>query len=415
MHADDRSPAVTQSRVALMLWTLSLGSFLTTSSGATRSPFLLDMARDLDTDLAAVANLMAIMSVSWGIMSLVAGTASDRVGRKPILIAAIVMVGLAMGGIGLADSYPAAVAWGLAGGIGGGGFMGTVFATVSDHVTPNQRGRALGWVMTGQSLALVLGVPIATLIGAQVGWRGAHMTFGVLTVLVGLAMLLLIPRQGSVQATTRGAAGVAPLRTIATPRVISLLISGTTERVCFAAMAVYLATFLIATYNVPLEGLAVVLLLVALGNLAGNMAGGQIADRVPSKEVLYAASLMATGLIVLPLLFWTPRLEVSIALGFAYSFANAIGRPASMASLSAVPESVRGTVLGLNVTFNSVGWIAAAAVGGILIADYGFGSLGLLCAGSALFGTVVLGINGLLESRKVAAPGLAEGVAQGLR
>jgi DHA1 family inner membrane transport protein len=293
--------------------------------------------------------------------------------------------------------------------------MGTVFATVSDHVTPNQRGRALGWVMTGQSLSLVLGVPLATLIGAQIGWRGAHITFGALSVLVGLAMLVLIPRRGSFQAATREAAGSAPLRTIATPRVISLLISGTTERVCFAAMSVYLATFLIATYNVSLEGMAVVLLLVALGNLVGNMAGGQIADRVPSKEVLYGASLMVTGLIVLPLLFWTPRLEVSIALGFAYAFANAIGRPAFMASLSAVPESVRGTVLGLNVTFNSVGWIAATAVGGILIAAYGFGSLGIFCAGSALFGTVVLAVHGLLGSRKVAAPGLAEGVAQGLR
>jgi DHA1 family inner membrane transport protein len=415
MHADDRSPAVTRSRVTLMLWTLTFGSFLTTSSGATRSPFLLDMARDLDTDLAAVANLMAIMAVSWGIMSLVAGTASDRVGRKPILIAAIIMVGLAMAGIGLAGSYPAAVLWGLAGGIGGGGFMGTVFATVSDHVAPNQRGRALGWVMTGQSLSLVLGVPLSTLIGAQAGWRGAHVTFGVLTVLVGLTMLLLIPRRGTFQASAREAASAAPLRTIVTPRILSLLISGATERVCFAAMSVYLATFLIATYSVSLEGMALVLLLVALGSLVGNMAGGQIADRVPSRELLYGASLALTGLVALPLLFWTPRLEVSIALGFAYSFTNAIGRPAFMAALSAVPESVRGTVLGLNVTFASVGWIAAAAVGGWLVGASGFGSLGLFCAGSALAGTVVLGVGGLLGSRKVAAPGLAEGVAQGLR
>ena len=47
--------------------------------------------------------------------------------------------------------------------------MGTVFATVSDHVQPSRRGSALGWVMTGQSLSLVLGVPLATLIGAQAG------------------------------------------------------------------------------------------------------------------------------------------------------------------------------------------------------------------------------------------------------
>jgi DHA1 family inner membrane transport protein len=400
MSLDDRA-AVSDKRVSLMLWALTLGAFLTTSSGATRSPFLLDMARDLDTDLMAVANLMAAMSVTWGITSLIAGTASDRLGRKVILTGAIVLVGLAMGGVGTAQSYTAAVLWVLAGGVGGGSFMGTVFATVSDHIAPGRRGSALGWVMTGQSLSLVLGVPITTLIGAQLGWRGAHISFAGLTVLVGLSMLLLVPRRGAYQASAREAAAAAPLKTILTPRILSLLISGVAERVCFAAMSVYLATFLISTYQVPLEGLALALLLVTLGNLVGNMAGGQLADRVRSRELLYGVSLVLTGGIALPLLLWTPSLEISIGLGFAYTLANAIGRPAFMSALASVPEAVRGTVLGSNVTFASVGWIAAAAFGGWLIASSGFGSLGIFCAASAMLGAAVLGVGGLLASRRL--------------
>ena len=409
MRVDDRAPSaaetVSQRRVSLMLWALTLGAFLTTSSATTRSPFLLDMARDLDTDLMAVANLMAVMSTTWGIMSLVAGTLSDRVGRKVILTSAIVLAGAAMTGVGLAGSYTLAVVAVLAGGIGGGSFMGTVFATVSDHIAPARRGSALGWVMTGQSVSLVLGVPLATLIGAQAGWRGAHLAFAAMTVLVGLAMLLLVPSRGRYQATGREAAAAAPLKTILTPRILSLLMSGTTERVCFAAMSAYLATFLISTYQVPLEGLAVALLLVTLGNLVGNMAGGQLADRVRSRELLYGVSLAATGAVALPLLLWTPGLEISIALGFAYTFANAIGRPAYMAALASVPEAVRGTVLGLNVTFASVGWIAAATLGGWLIAGSGFGSLGIFCAASALAGTAVLMVGGSLRSRQAPPPG----------
>jgi len=403
MRVDGRAAPVSPRRVTLMLWALTLGSFLTTSSGATRSPFLLDMAHDLDTDLMAIANLMAAMSVTWGIASLVAGAASDRFGRKAILTGAIVLVGASMGGIGLTGSYLGAVVWVLAGGIGGGSFMGTVFATVSDHVQPARRGSALGWVMTGQSVSLVLGVPLATLIGAQAGWRGAHLAFAAMTVLVGLTTLLLVPSRGAFQATAREAAAAAPLKTIVTPRILGLLSSGAAERVCFAAMTVYLATFLIATYNVSLEGLALALLLITLGNLVGNMLGGQLADRVRSRELLYGASMAATGLMALPLLLWTPGLEVSVGLGFAYTLANSIGRPSFMAALSAVPEAVRGTVLGLNVTCNSVGWIAAAAFGGWLIAGFGFGSLGIFCAASALAGTIALGVGGLLEGRRLAA------------
>ena len=87
-----------------------------------------------------------------------------------------------------------------------------------------------------------------------------------------------------------------------------------------------------------------------------------------------------------------------------------------MAALSAVPEAVRGTVLGLNVTCNSVGWIAAAAFGGWLIAVSGFGSLGIFCAACAFVGTIALGIGGLLEGRRPAprpaeesAPAIAGG------
>lgn len=382
--------AAGQRRLAVMLAVLTAGVFLATSAGAARSPFLLDMAADLGTDLMAIANLMAIMSTTWGGISLVAGTASDRIGRKPILFGALLAMAASTTGIGLAQSYPVAVAWVLLGGIGGGSFMGTVFAAVSDHVPPARRGESLGWVMTGQSLSLVLGVPMATLIGAQLGWRGAHLTHAVLTLLVSLAVLPLLPRRRSARGSARGAAPSAPLRAVLNLRILSLLASATTERVCFAAMSVYLATFLLTTYAVPLEGLALALLLVALGNLVGNLVGGRIADRGPSRVRIYGVSLGLTGLAALPLLLWTPAIEVSIGLGFAYAFANALGRPALMAALSAVPEGVRGSVLGLNVTFASVGWITAATVGGWLIALYGFASLGIFCAGVALIGVAVL-------------------------
>ena len=53
-----------------------------------------------------------------------------------------------------------------------GTFTGVVFAEVSARVEDHQRGRALGWVMSGQSLTLVVGVPLAAWIGSMIGWRG---------------------------------------------------------------------------------------------------------------------------------------------------------------------------------------------------------------------------------------------------
>ena len=371
----------------LLLTTLCATTFLVASAGTGIAPFLLDMTRDLDADLAAVATLVSVLSVAWGVMSLTAGAASDRVGRRPILTGAVLTLAGARLGLGLAGSYGAAVTWQLLSGIGGGAFMGTVFAAVSDHVPPAQRGRALGWVITGQSLSLVFGVPLLTLVGAVWGWRGAMATQGVATLAMARGVWLVVPRAPrGPAAEARSAISVVRLLE---PRVLALLGAGTMERSCYAAMAVYLATYLLTSYGVSLRQLAVALALVALGNLAGNLLGGQVADRFPARPLAFAVSSVATGILALPLMLWQPGVAVSIALGFAYSLANALGRPSLLAALAEVSSEARGAILGLNITTGSIGWLGATALGGWLVTRHGFGSLGVFCASTAVMGAAL--------------------------
>lgn len=381
-----------------MLAVLCFATFLATSTGIAIAPFLLDIARDLQTDLAAVANLISLLSVSWGATSLVAGAASDRLGRRPLLAAGLLVLGAALLGLATAGVYGQLVVWQLLGGIGGGAYMGTVFAAVSDHVPAGQRGRALGWVITGQSLSLVLGVPLATLIGSNTGWRGAVLTQAAAVLVTAVAVWLVVPRAEARPARRRTAG--APLWKVLNLRVLGLLGAGTMERACFASLAVYLATYLITTYGIQHQELAIGLALVALGNLAGNMVGSQLTDRLPARPLLFAASSAATAALALPLLLWPAGLVFSLGLGFAYALANALGRPALLAALSAVPNETRGTVLGLNITFASFGWLAATALGGVLITAYGFGSLGLLCAATGLLGAALASMSWLADRRQ---------------
>jgi predicted MFS family arabinose efflux permease len=364
---------------AAVLATLTATTFLVSGGGTAIAPFLLDLSRDLAADLPAIANLVAIMSVPWGVASITAGAASDRLGRRPILIGGVVAMAASRLGLASATSYPAAVWWHVVTGIGGGTFMGTVFAAVSDVYPPAQRGRALGWLMTGQSLALVLGTPLLTLVGAVGGWRGALAAQGVAIGLSGLGAWLAVPGTARRAAAARPRPAV-PLHRLLAARVVLLLGAGAMERVCFAVGTVYLATYLVTSYAVAPAALALALGLIALGNLAGNVLGGQVADRVRARPLAFAAALLATGALALPLLLWRPGVAGSVALGFGYSLANALGRPSLMAALSEVSSEARGAILGLNITIGSLGWIGATAVGGWLVGRFGFGSLGVFCA-----------------------------------
>ena len=370
-----------------MLATLSVVTFLVTGSAIAIAPFLLDLARDLDASLAAVANLVAVMSVSWGVVSVTAGAISDRIGRRPVMVGSVLTLGAARLGLALSHGYAEAVMWQLLAGIGGGGFMGVVFAAVSDRVPVAQRGGALGWVITGQSLSLVVGVPLVTLLGAFGGWRVAIAVHAGTALLAAVAVWLAVPA-GAIALATPGRSGPG-LRGLIGPRIIALLLANTMERTCFAAMAVYFATFLLTTYGVTMRALAVALALVALGNLAGSLLGGWMADRVTARPLAFAVASGVTGLLALPLMLWRPGIAGSVALGFAYSLSNAAGRPALMATLSDVPAELRGTILGLNISMSSIGWLGAAALGGWLVARHGFAGLGILTAGVAGMGALL--------------------------
>jgi DHA1 family inner membrane transport protein len=379
---------MTDARTTVLLVALSAATFMVTSSGSAAAPFLEAIARDLGTNLPGVAHLFSVQAVVWGLSALAAGTLSDRLGRRRIIlvlaVATIAGARLAFTGV---ESYAAAVALHLLSGLGGGAFMGVAFAAVSDHVPAGVRGRALSWVVTGQSLSLVLGVPLVTLLGAWSGWRGALATHATITVLVAIVVRFAVPPDPTRHAHAHHAR--TPLRALLRPHLVALLAAGITERVCFGVVAIYLPTWLQRAYGVAFGPLALALALVALGTLIGNLLGGRIADRTRSRSRVFATASVVTAVLALPTLMWQPGLVASVALGCAFSLANAAGRPSLLATLSDVPSELRGALFGLNVTVASMGWLVAASVGAALVGLVGFKGLGLFCAAVALLGALL--------------------------
>ena len=381
-------PTLPPGALPRMPWALlaaaCLGMFAASCSGTTRAPFLIDMARDLATSLPLVANLMAMTSIAWGVASILAGAGSDRWGRRPFLIGGPLGLAVAMAGASLSQTYLGVAAWAsLAGGFSGA-FTGVIMAEASARVVDRQRGRALGWVMAGQSLTLLIGVPLAAWIGAYVGWRGVNLCVAAVALAATLGLFVTTLRP----AGAPRAKGASPggYRAAMSGPVLRLLAMGVAERICYGLTAVYFATFLQATYGLSLAGVVVPLAVFAVGSILGTILGGQLADRLPNRLRTFATAMFGSAGIAFALFTWTAGLAGSVALAFAYVLVNAIARPSLMAAMAKVPDEVRGTVLGLNVTSASFGWLGAASLGGWMMAGYGFGGFGPLTAGVALLG-----------------------------
>jgi predicted MFS family arabinose efflux permease len=179
------------------------------------------------------------------------------------------------------------------------------------------------------------------------------------------------------------------MRGAMTKPVLRLLAMGVAERVCYGLTVVYFATFLQTTYGLTPAGVAIPLGIVALGNILGTIVGGQAADRLPDRSRTFAVAMIGSGAAAMALFGWTPGLAGTVALGFVYAICSAISRPSLMASLANVPEEVRGTVLGLNVTAASLGWLGAASLGGWIMAGIGFVGFGPFAMAVALVAAVL--------------------------
>lgn len=361
-----------------------LAMFAASASGSTRAPFLLDMARDLDTSVPLIANIMAATSIAWGAASLVAGAWSDRFGRRPFLVGAPIALALSLWGVARSASFAEVMLWATLAGGSAGSYSGIVVTEIAARTADRQRGRALGWAMSGQSLALLVGVPGGAWIGSLVGWRGVSLCVGAIALAGSLGLLATTTRPVGVAPPARGAR-IGYAAALSRP-VLRLLAMGVAERTCYGVTVVFFATFLQATYNLSLAGVAIPLALFAAGNILGTIIGGQLADRIANRLHVYASAMLASAGLSLVLFSVTAGVTTSVALGFCYVCAVAVARPSLMAALANVPDDVRGTVLGLNVASASMGWLGASALGGWIMAQFGFVGFGFLTASVAVMG-----------------------------
>ena len=83
----------------------------------------------------------------------------------------------------------------------GGAFLVQDKLCVAGAACKPFEGRALGWLSTGQSLSLVVGVPLITSAGGVLGWRGAFLSYGIAMIAAAAVVWFVVPRGESQRQT----------------------------------------------------------------------------------------------------------------------------------------------------------------------------------------------------------------------
>ena len=166
-------PSVIAGPLGARFWSV-LGVILLFTLGNSTDAFLLLRAKQLGVPIAFAPILWAFLHVLKSMSSIPGGALSDRVGRKPLLVAGWMLYAFVYFAFGRASA--AWHAWALFGvyGIFFGLTEGTERALVTDIVPAARRGTAFGWY----NLTIGLGaLPASIIFGALWDARGSRVAF----------------------------------------------------------------------------------------------------------------------------------------------------------------------------------------------------------------------------------------------
>ena len=257
---------------------------------------------------------------------------------------------------------------------------------------PARRGQAIAWVMSGLSVANLLGVPLATWLGQSQGWRWMFIVTGVFGVATMAAVAWLVPSVPAPQ----GASVRSELTALKSPALWRAILVGTIGFAGMFALYTYIAPVFTEVGGMPPQLVPVLMGLYGVGMVVGTLAGGTLSDRSARRTLQWMLGVVAVSLACFSLTaqWWMVALVPLLA---AAAAASALVPSLQVLLVDAAPQApqLSGALnhSALNLANAMGAWVGAAVI------QAGFALQVPAGAGAALAGVGLLLSLALLHPR----------------
>jgi DHA1 family tetracycline resistance protein-like MFS transporter len=366
-------------------------------------PFLAEEARDTFHQTALVGSLLGAAYSLMGFFFIpVWGQLSDRVGRRPILVASVLATAISNLGLGVALAYGTSVWWLFAMRIFAGiatANISTASAYITDVTKPEDRAKGMGLIGMAFGMGFILGPGFGGVL-ASIELNHRHgplacFAAGTLSVLNLVWVVFGLPEslpkeKRNARPTSRSRLDFAALRkTFADPMLGRAVIVNLVAVTAFANLDQTYRYFNKDEFTMTERETGV--LLAIIGVAAAAVQGGLV--RRLSGKVQDSAMLrwgIALQVVAFSLTAASPsvgRWSLYVA-GIILAFGNGLAQPAVASFVSKrAAENERGAILGTNQSASSLGRVLGPAMGGWLYgslfgpsAPFWAGAIGMLLA-----------------------------------
>ncbi len=184
-------PAVTHHRPALAILALAVGGFTIGTSEFMTMGVLPEVADGIGVSVPTAGHIISAYAVGVVVGVPILAFFGAALPRRAMLVGLMAVYAAFNLLSAVATNYEVLTLARFLDGLPHGAYFGVASLVAASLVAPERRGRAIASVMLGLSVANVVGVPLATFLGQQVGWRSTYLLAGVLA-LVTVAMVLAV-------------------------------------------------------------------------------------------------------------------------------------------------------------------------------------------------------------------------------
>ncbi|PBC76883.1 DHA1 family inner membrane transport protein [Streptomyces sp. TLI_235] len=343
------------------------------------SPLLPTIADSIRVSEAAAASSVTAYVLVYAVFAPFLGLLSDRFGRRRTLIAGTLLFVLSNAAAALSTGRTLLVVSRAVAGLAAAAAGPAIWAHIAETAPDAVRGRALGLGMALFSAGQVIGVPLGGFLTGLAGWRSA---FWALAVGTAAAVPLLLRQAGG--SAVQGQAGGA-LRAVlagwADPALRRALLVNTVFHAANLGAYTFLGAVLVQRFDLSVEALGLVGVLVGAGSVVGSLLGGRLGDRARAAGRDNLPLLPLWGLLLaagIGLAVGGPRIVLALA-GVTVWFLASGGFVTDQQTLAgtAAPELRATSSAWLTSTMYAGTGLGAWAVGSFADVTVGAGAVGV--------------------------------------
>lgn len=359
------------------LLALAIGAFAIGTTEFSPMGFLPQIAENLNISIPTAGMLITAYALGVMIGAPFMTLWFGRFPRRKALILAMIIFTIGNILAAIAPNYWGLMAARILTSLNHGVFFGIGSIVATSVVPKDKQASAVATMFMGLTIANIGGVPLATWVGQNIGWRMSFAAIALLGVITMLSLWKALPEDKASQRPDVK----AELKVLTRLPVVLALLTTVMSAGAMFTLYTYIAPSLQNITHASPMFITLMLVLIGIGFSIGNHLGGKFADLSLTKTLTSFLLLLMVSMLLFPILAQT-QIGAALALIVWGTAAFAVVPPLQMRVMSVAHEAP-GLASSVNIGAFNLGNALGATAGGAVL------SMGMSYAAVSIAGAVL--------------------------